>query len=156
MVRSDFSSKNNLEFLEQIAQLERQLFPNDAWTAQSIENLLQADINDVLIFQQDDVLQGYCLYQKLFETAEILRIGVNPRLQQQGIGTQIFVQLIQILVQRLVETLMLEVRADNFLAINFYKKHGFSQIHTRKGYYLLNNGQKIDGLILQKQLWGFG
>lgn len=156
MVHSHFSSKANPKFLEQIAMLERQLFPNDAWTAQSIENLLKADINDVLIFQQDEVLQGYCLYQKLFETAEILRIGVNPRLQQQGIGTQIFVQLIQILAQGLVKTLMLEVRADNFLAIKFYQKHGFSQIYTRKGYYLLNNGQKIDGLILQKQLWEFG
>lgn len=136
----------------QIAQLERQLFPEDSWTAESIADLLEQDINQLIVLQDNDKLLGYCLYQVVFETAEILRIGVNPSLQNKGIGTQIFNNLLEILAQKNVENLMLEVREDNHPAIKFYQKHGFTIIHIRKNYYLLNNGKSVNALIMQKIL----
>lgn len=136
----------------QIAQLESQLFPDDNWTAESIADLLKQDINQIIVLQENDKLFGYCLYQVVFETAEILRIGVNPSLQNKGIGTQIFNNLLEILAQKNVENLMLEVREDNHPAIKFYQKYGFTIIHIRKNYYQLNNGESINALIMQKIL----
>lgn len=136
--------------LPQIAHLENELFPDDAWTLESIAELLTADINHVISLQKDGILQGYCLYQIVFETAEILRIGVNPLFKNQGIGSKILAELSQILTQKSVETLLLEVREDNLPAINFYQKQGFSIIHTRKNYYQLKNGQTVNALIMQK------
>lgn len=138
--------------LNQIAQLEAQLFHDDNWTVESIENLIQRDINRLIIIQNNQQLLGYCLYQIVFETAEILRIGVVPDLQNSGIGTQLFQQLLAVLNENKVETLMLEVREDNSQAIKFYQKHGFSTIHQRKNYYLLKNGESINALIMQKCL----
>lgn len=140
------------EIIDQIALLESELFPDDAWTADSIAELLQTEINDVIILQKDNELLVYCLYQVVFETAEILRIGVNPSWQYQGIGTQIFNQLLDILYQKNAQTLLLEVRSDNQPAINFYQKNGFNAIHVRKNYYQLKNGASVNALIMQKIL----
>lgn len=136
----------------QIAQLESQLFPDDHWTAESIADLLKQDINQIIILQENDKLFGYCLYQVVFETAEILRIGVNPSLKNKGIGTQIFNNLLEILAQKNVENIMLEVRENNHNAIHFYQKHGFTTIHIRKNYYQLKHGERVNALIMQKIL----
>lgn len=141
-----------LLLIDKISELESQLFPDDNWTAESIADLLQQDINQVMVLQDNDKLLGYCLYQVVFEKAEILRIGVNPSLQNKGIGTQIFNNLLEVLAQKNVENLMLEVREDNHNAIHFYQKQGFSTIHVRKNYYQLQAGESVNALIMQKIL----
>ncbi|WP_250163725.1 GNAT family N-acetyltransferase [Psychrobacter sp. WY6] len=53
---------------------------------------------------------GYCLYQVIFEQAEILRIGTHPDYQRQGIASQIFARLNTELRKHQVESLLLGAR----------------------------------------------
>ena len=93
---------------------------------------------------------GYCLYQVIFEQAEILRIGTHPDYQRQGIASQIFAQLNKELMSNQVESLLLEVRADNAPAIALYEQQAFAVIHTRKNYYQVPHQPAVDALIMQR------
>ncbi|MBP8032561.1 MAG: ribosomal protein S18-alanine N-acetyltransferase, partial [Psychrobacter sp.] len=93
---------------------------------------------------------GYCLYQVVFEQAEILRIGTHPDYQRQSIASQLFATLNNELINNKVESLLLEVRADNAPALALYEQQAFAVIHTRKNYYQLPHQPSVDALILQR------
>ena len=86
----------------------------------------------------------------VFEQAEILRIGTHPDYQRQGIASQLFATLNNELINNKVESLLLEVRADNAPALALYEQQGFVVIHKRKGYYQLPHQPSVDALIMQR------
>ena len=135
--------------IQAVADIEAIMQPQDAWIHQTITELLEQDSIELLMVHQDDKVVGYCLYQHLFEQAEILRIGTHPDYQRQGIASQLFIKLNRELQDNKVESLLLEVRADNLPAIALYERQGFIVIHQRKGYYSQPNQPAIDALIMQ-------
>lgn len=140
----------NKPILQAVADIETIIQPQDAWSYQSIVELLAQDSIDLLVVYQGDKVVGYCLYQHLFEQAEILRIGTHPDYQRQGIASQLFITLNNELKDKKVESLLLEVRADNVPAIALYEQQEFVMIHQRKGYYKLLDQPAIDALIMQR------
>ena len=138
--------------IQAVAAIEAIIQPQDDWSYQAISELLQQDsIALMLVMNSAKEVVGYCLYQTVFEQAEILRIGTHPDHQRQGIASQLLAKLNEELVKNKVESLLLEVRADNSPAITLYKQQGFITIHKRKGYYHLPNQVAIDALIMQRQ-----
>ncbi|MGM8900755.1 ribosomal protein S18-alanine N-acetyltransferase, partial [Psychrobacter sp. 1Y4] len=117
------------------------------------ELLEQDSINMLVVYAQDKNAKsnviGYCLYQMVFEQAEILRIGTHTDYQRQGIASQTIDKLHKVLQSNQVENLLLEVRADNHAAIALYEKQVFTIIHRRKGYYQSPNQSAVDALIMQ-------
>lgn len=152
MLTIDLLNKKSSEAystIQAVADIETIIQPQDAWGYQAIVELLAQDSIDLLVVYQDDKIIGYCLYQAVFEQAEILRIGTHPDYQRQGIASQLFARLNEQLKELKVESLLLEVRADNDPAIALYEKQGFSIIHQRKGYYQQPQQIAIDALIMQ-------
>lgn len=148
-------SSKSQQVTQAVADIEDIVQPQDAWTYQTLISLLEQDSVKMLIAydkQQeiDPKVMGYCLYQVMFEQAEILRIGTHPDYQRQGIASQLFDRLNSELVQSQVESLLLEVRADNVPAIALYEQQQFSVIHKRTGYYQRTNKPAIDALIMQR------
>ena len=140
--------------IQAVANIELLVQPQDAWTYKTlVEMLEQNSVSMLLVYaaeERADKVIGYCLYQVLFEQAEILRIGTHPDYQRQGIASQIFAQLNEELISNQVESLSLEVRADNAPAIALYEQQGFAVIHTRKDYYQVPHQPAIDALIMQR------
>ncbi len=143
--------------IEAVAIIEDIVQPQDAWTYQTLAELLeQESINMLVVYDQqhekkacNNKVVGYCLYQVVFEQAEILRIGTHPDYQRQGIASQLFTVLNKQLQACKVDTLLLEVRADNEPAIALYEQQGFTVIHRRSGYYQQPQQPAIDALIMQ-------
>ena len=144
------------KIIQAVANIELLVQPHDAWTEQTlVEMLVQDSMHMLIIYKQEDKADnnkviGYCLYQVVFEQAEILRIGTHPDYQRQGIASQIFAQLNEELISNQVESLLLEVRADNAPAIALYEQQAFAVIHKRKGYYQVPHQSAMDALIMQK------
>lgn len=136
-----------------VASIEAIVQLQEAWDYKAIIELLAQDSVQLLIIKNgvEDIV-GYCLYQMIFEQAEILRIGTHPDYQRQGIASQLFIKLNKELQNNKVENLLLEVRADNLPAIALYERQGFVVIHQRKGYYSQPNYPAIDALIMQLKL----
>lgn len=140
------------ETLEAVAAIEAMIQLQEPWSNQTLNDLLEQDsIQLMLVINTTNYeVIGYCLYQVLFEQAEILRIGTYPDYQRQGIASKIFAKLSEVLKTQAVEALLLEVRADNTAAIALYEQQGFTTIHRRKGYYQLGLQSAIDALIMQR------
>ena len=141
-----------LATVEAVAAIEAMIQRQDPWSNQILNELLEQDSIQLMIMSNraNDEVVGYCLYQVLFEQAEILRIGTHPDYQRQRIASQIFAKLNEVLETQQVEALLLEVRADNTAAIALYEQQGFTMIHRRKGYYQLGLQSAIDALIMQR------
>ncbi len=138
--------------IQTVANIESLVQLQDNWTEQTLAEMLEQDSIELLIIYQNKKVLGYCLYQALFEQAEILRIGTHPDYQRQGIASKLFVALNKELEDNKIESLLLEVRADNAPAIALYEHQGFVVIHQRKGYYSQPNLPAIDALIMQLEL----
>ncbi|WP_342343317.1 ribosomal protein S18-alanine N-acetyltransferase [Psychrobacter sp. M9-54-1] len=142
--------------LQAVANIEVLVQPHDAWTEQTLAEMLAQDSTHILIVYKpegkadNNKVIGYCLYQVIFEQAEILRIGTHPDYQRQGIASQLFATLNNELINNKVESLLLEVRADNAPALALYEQQAFAVIHTRKNYYQLPHQPSVDALILQR------
>lgn len=144
------------QVLQAVADIEAIIQPQDAWGYQTlVESLKQDSMHLLIVYEQKDnsinnTVTGYCLYQVIFEQAEILRIGTHPDYQRQGIASQIFARLNTELRRHQVESLLLEVRSDNVPAIALYEQQEFDLIHKRKGYYQTPHQPAIDALIMQR------
>lgn len=151
------------QMIRAVADIEVIVQPQNAWTDKTLISLLEQDSIDLLVvYDQDKHMTsideavinnkviGYCLYQVVFEQAEILRIGTHPDYQRQGIASQLFDRLNSELKRCEVESLLLEVRADNIPAIALYEQQDFTVIHTRTGYYQLPDQPAVDALIMQR------
>ena len=142
--------------LQAVANIETLVQPHDAWTEQTLAKMLAQDSTHIMIVYKpegkadNNNVIGYCLYQIIFEQAEILRIGTHPDYQRQGIASQLFATLNNELINNKVESLLLEVRADNAPALALYERQGFVVIHKRKSYYQLPHRPAIDALIMQR------
>ena len=141
--------------IQAVANIEALVQPHDAWTEQTLAEMLAQDSTHIMIVYKPEEeagykIVGYCLYQVVFEQAEILRIGTHPDYQRQGIASQLFATLNNELINNKVESLLLEVRADNAPALALYEQQAFAVIHTRKNYYQLPHQPSVDALIMQR------
>ena len=138
--------------LPAILALERELFPDDAWSpemfASEVAEIPQRRL--YLVADEDDTLIGYA--GMLFSggpEADVLTLAVDPRRWGQGMGTALLLALLQEAVHRGCEQVFLEVRADNPRAQQLYRRHGFIEIGIRRGYYQPSG---TDALVMRKDL----
>lgn len=144
-------SSDHSQTVQAMSDIEALVQTHEAWSYKAVMDLLEQDSVYLLLAIEDTSQQivGYCLYQSLFEQAEILRIGTHPQYQRQGIASALFFALHNTLQVGGAKSLLLEVRADNQPAIALYARQGFKVIHRRQNYYQSKNTQAVDALIMQ-------
>ena len=82
-----------------------------------------------------EMLIGFFLARSIYDNLEILKIGVFPRCQRQGIGTHLMETAYAEGIRRGCNRCFLEVRKSNQIAIQFYYRHNFRIAGTRLNYY---------------------
>ena len=95
---------------------------------------------------------GYLIAMLAGDTADILNIGIDSDFKRQGHSTALLNHLIEELSKRDIGEILLEVRAGNKSAIQFYKRQGFEEISVRKNYYTKNSksqSHREDGIIMR-------
>ena len=86
-------------------------------------------------FRQGDSV-GFFLARSIYDNLEILKLGVFPEYQRQGIGTQLMETAYAEGIRRGCNRCFLEVRKSNQTAIQFYyHRHNFRIAGTRLNYY---------------------
>ncbi len=154
------NTKDGAQTIQAVADIEAAVQLQEAWTYQTINELLEQDSIRLMVavqsidssIESNACIVGYCLYQLIFEQAEILRIGTHPDYQRQGCASKLFFELYAQLQAGKVADLLLEVRADNVPAISLYERQGFRTIHRRKGYYHSAHKPAVDALVMQRKI----
>lgn len=103
------------------------------------------------VCEEQDAVLGYSILAMGVGEAHVLNICVAPDEQGQGIGRKMLENLIEEARGR-AETMFLEVRPSNTVALALYQNMGFNEIGIRKGYYPAENGRE-DAIMLALQIF---
>ena len=135
-----------------ILALERELFPEDAWTpAMFAAELAQSASRRLyLVAEEGTVLVGYA--GMMFTgglQADVVTLAVNPARWGEGTGTTLLTALVDEAARRGYQEVLLEVREDNPRARQLYLRHGFAEVGIRRGYYQPSG---VDAVVMRKAL----
>ena len=143
--------------LADVVALERELFPEDPWTAQMFadEVVLPPEVRLYLVAEADAAsespIAGYAgmLFVPGGLQADVLTIAVRESRWGLGLGSALLDALIQAARERDCAEVFLEVRADNPRAHGLYLRRGFAEIGVRRGYYKPSG---VDAIVMRKDL----
>ena len=122
------------------------------WSQLQFTTSIQNSNNLCYCLSFNGITIGYLIAMLAGDTADILNIGIDPDFKRQGYGTALLNHLIKELRKRHIVEILLEVRAGNQSAIQFYKSQGFEEISVRKNYYTKNSknqSHREDGIIMR-------
>ncbi len=129
-------TSNNINYIEQIFNLEKEIFKNSAFNKGYIETLIKGDNSFIYIYLIEDRICGYLMVLDSIDVYEILAIATIEEYRNKGIAQELLDKI-------KTKDIFLEVRESNQVAINFYKKNKFNQISIRKNYYSEPNENAI-------------
>ena len=121
-------TSNDINYIEQIFNLEKEIFINSAFNKSYMETLIKADNSFIYTYIIDDKVCGYLMVLDSIDVYEILAIATIEKYRNKGIAQELLDKI-------KTKDIFLEVRESNQVAINFYKKNKFNQISIRKNYY---------------------
>jgi ribosomal-protein-alanine N-acetyltransferase len=113
------------------------------WSPEQYQEILSSASRVILIAEADGRVQGFLIARCGIEW-EIENLVVAEALRNQGLGTQLVRQLLDLARSREAETVLLEVRESNIAARALYEKLHFRETGRRKGYY---RDPKEDGIL---------
>lgn len=151
---SEFSFKLAQADLAEWSELESCCF-EQAWSSTLLAQMLARGHCDCIGVRREGVLIAVAIVSSILDEAELLRIAVAQSAQGQGVARRLLDTCEVRLRDAGVQRWMLEVAADNQVAIDLYRKAGFQLDGTRKGYYPTANGA-IDALLMSKALSAYG
>jgi len=125
---------------------------DDPWTQLQFTTSIENSNNLCYCLSINGRTIGYLITMLAMDTADILNIGIDSDFKRQGYGTGLLNHLIEELKKKDIGEILLEVRAGNKSAIQFYKKQGFEEISVRKNYYTKNSknqSHREDGIIMR-------
>ena len=82
---------------------------------------------------------GFAGIKIILDEADIMNIVTKKAFRNNGLGSLLLKNLINISKNSNVKSINLEVKEDNLSAIHLYKKFGFQILGTRKNYYKNKN-----------------
>ena len=104
----------------------------------------------IITYVEKDKIIGFLLYSLIYDRIEIEQFEIEKEERGKGIGDKLLKYLIEKYKNHNIKNITLEVREDNLVAINLYKKYGFKTVALRKKYYNAINGILMENKILNK------
>lgn len=115
------------------------------WSVQQFSADLAQDTSEYLVLIQEKRWVGFVSYQLILDEVELTHVVIHKDFQQQGYGSQLINQAIQLFTEKEVFQVFLDVRLSNLNAQKLYQKKGFKVINRRKNYY---SHPKEDGVVM--------
>jgi [ribosomal protein S18]-alanine N-acetyltransferase len=136
--------------LDEVAALERELFPEDPWSVEQFwaELAQLPETRWYAVHEDAEGIDGYAGLYAVPPEADVQTIAVAPRSQRQGLGRGLLDELVAEARRRGCTQLFLEVREGNETALALYRAAGFERLARRSGYY----GPGVDALVLRLRL----
>ena len=146
--------------LPAVLDLERELFPEDAWTRDMFAGELGGGSAGryYLVAEEGGHIVGYAgLLAPVSRRprrgpggqADVLTMAVAPGHWGRGIGSALLEALLAEAAAQSCAEVFLEVRVDNPRAQRLYRRHGFVAVGLRRGYYQPSG---TDAIVMRRPL----
>ncbi len=132
--------------IDKIIEIENKTL-NETLGYDMLNNIIDNNIMDAYVYVLNDIL-GYISISFDGYTLEVLNFCVDTKYQNEGIGTKLLNYAIINAYKNNCKNVILDVKNNNFKAINLYESFGFKLIHRRLNYYKDN----IDALVYELKL----
>jgi len=134
--------------VEHVVALERDLFPDDPWSAEQFWSELARvpESRWFAVHEGDAGIDGYVGLMAVPPEGDVQTIGVAPSAQGRGLGRRLLDALLVEAERRGCTQVFLEVREGNAAALRLYEAAGFAVEGRRRGYY----GAGVDALVLRR------
>ncbi|MEZ0065432.1 ribosomal-protein-alanine N-acetyltransferase [Streptacidiphilus sp. MAP12-20] len=141
--------------IEAVLELERELFPEDAWSAGMFWSEL-ADARHARATRWYTVAEdaegrivGYAGLMAIAGEGDVQTIAVARDQWGTGLGARLLQRLIDQAAAASCGELLLEVRVDNERAQRLYARFGFEPVGIRRNYYQPSG---VDALVMLRQM----
>ncbi len=121
--------------IREVAELERSLFPGDAWSPEQFWQELAHTTRSYLVAVDDGAVVGYAGAFVLPPDSDLQTVAVAPHAQGLGLASRMIEALLDTARSAGCTHMMLEVREDNSRAIALYERIGYESISQRTNYY---------------------
>jgi ribosomal-protein-alanine N-acetyltransferase len=95
-----------------------------------------------LVLDASGHISGYCIMSIAAGEAHVLNLCIHPSCQRLGFGRRLLVAALTRAREAGVDTVFLEVRPSNAVAISLYRSLGFRLIGRRPSYYQADEGRE--------------
>ena len=151
MITINFAKKEQIKL---ISEFEINEFSSEAYSFDMLndmmkDNYLLKDNDNIFVLLDDEDLIGYIIFHISKDFTDIFKIFIRDNDKRKGYATMLLNKVIDLAKRYNSHKLMVEVRAKNLNAINFYKKNNFEQISIRDKYY---KNPTDDALIFERSL----
>ena len=138
--------------LERLARVHAQCFPEDPWDAAALAGVLAMTGAAARLAEEGDRTVGLLFATILGEEAEILTFGVAPEARRRGVARALLADIYARAGALGAVRIVLEVAADNDVALALYESEGFRTVGLRNAYYHRDKGPPIDAWLLRRAL----
>ena len=136
------------ENLKEILEISREVFEEESWNERQFEEAFKTGRSIFLFAKEKGEAVAFLLAEDLIDSVNLLLIATDEKYRNKKIATKLILELEKITKNKKINKIWLEVKENNYSAINFYKKNNFENIYLRRNYY--KNG--ISALIFEKIL----
>ena len=135
------------EDVEPVMDIERRVYKHP-WTAGIFRDCIRVGYS-CMVYQPGKDILAYGLVSIAANEAHILNICVATDCQGQGIGKKMLHKLLDVAEEKGVDSVFLEVRKSNNVAVQLYQQEGFNRIGVRRNYYPAEHGRE-DALVFAR------
>lgn len=153
----DVSQEEGMQFrpmrksdLKAVVTIEEQSYPFP-WSLGIFKNCLKVGYS-CWVGEAEGEVVAYGILSIGVGEAHVMNVCVSPRCQGQGYGREMMLHLMEVARNHRADMMLLEVRPSNKVAVHLYRKLGFNEIGTRKGYYPAGANKREDALVLARML----
>lgn len=105
----------------------------DPWSQRDFEDCVTSDAT--FLVAEEDGVAGYVVALDAADEGEILNLAVAPDGRRHGLGRALVEEILDVLRERGVRQVYLEVRESNAAARALYAAQGFREVGRRPRYY---------------------
>lgn len=136
-----------IEDIEEIVKGEEKVFGHSLGYDLIYSDLALNPYALYVVLEIEEKIHGY-VGMWITDNLEIINLYVDEEYQGMGFGSIIMEFVIDICEQSNISNLSLEVRSSNVKAINLYEKYGLKKSHIRKNYYVNENKETEDAIVM--------
>ena len=120
----------------------------DNWTRTIFFEEIKNPFSYNFVLAWRDIIIGYLNFWIVPDGIELNNIAIHENFRGKGYGKLLLQFLIECGKVFKSERIFLEVKEDNLIAQNLYKKYGFKEIYIRKRYYSDNK----NAIVMEKEI----
>lgn len=131
--------------LDAVMEIEPVIYPHP-WTRGNFADSLKSGYH-CLVYELDKTMVGYAVMMMVLDEAHLLNISIAKEFQGKGLGRNLLEAVITLARYKKAQTMFLEVRPSNKVALSLYESMGFNEFSVRKGYYPAAHGRE-DAILM--------